>query len=74
MAVRCSSAAKPSPAKSKGAGTPILSKIPFLRRLFTNRSEAKDELVLLILVKPTILIEREIENQQFPMLTSKLGS
>jgi Flp pilus assembly secretin CpaC len=59
---------------TKEAGTPVLSKIPFLRRLFTNRSEAKDELVLLILVKPTILIEREIENQQFPMLTSKLGS
>jgi len=58
----------------KEAGTPVLSKIPFLRRLFTNRSTAKDELVLLILVKPTILIEREIENQQFPMLTSKLGS
>jgi type II secretory pathway component GspD/PulD (secretin) len=60
--------------KTREVGTPVLSKIPFLRRLFTNRSEAKDEQILLILVKPTILIEREIENQQFPLLTSKLGS
>jgi hypothetical protein len=34
---------------------------------------AKDEQVLLILVKPTILITREIEQKQFPLLTSKLG-
>src|SRR5206468_2928173 len=34
-------------------GVPVLSKIPFLKRLFTNRSTAKDEQVLLILVKPT---------------------
>jgi len=58
----------------KEVGTPILSKIPFLKRLFTNRSYAKDEEVLLILVKPTIIIEREIEQKQFPLLTSKLGS
>jgi type II secretory pathway component GspD/PulD (secretin) len=53
------------------AGTPILSKIPFLKRLFTNRSTAKDEQVLLILVKPTIIISREIEQQQFPLLSSR---
>ena len=58
----------------KEVGTPVLSKIPFLKRLFTNRSHANDEIVLLILVKPTILIEKEIEQQQFPLLTSKLGS
>ena len=29
------------------AGVPILSKVPFLKRLFTNRSTAKDEQVLL---------------------------
>jgi general secretion pathway protein D len=49
-------------------GVPILSKIPFLKRLFTNRSMAKDEQVLLILVKPTIIIQREIEATQFPLL------
>jgi general secretion pathway protein D len=53
------------------AGVPVLSKIPFLKRLFTNRSMAKDEQVLLILVKPTIIIQREIEQQQFPLLSSR---
>src|SRR5439155_19525305 len=55
----------------KEAGVPIVSKIPFLKRLFTNRSMAKDEQVLLILVKPTIIISREIEQRQFPRLSSK---
>ena len=53
------------------AGVPVLSKIPFLKRLFTNTSMAKDEQVLLILVKPTIVIQREQEQRQFPLLTSK---
>jgi general secretion pathway protein D len=52
-------------------GVPILSKIPFLKRLFTNRSYAKDDQVLLILVKPTIIIQREQEQKQFPLLSSK---
>jgi type II secretory pathway component GspD/PulD (secretin) len=54
-------------------GVPILSKIPFLKRLFTNRSIAKDEQVLLILVKPTIIIQREIEAAQFPLLSNRTG-
>ncbi|MGN6504117.1 MAG: hypothetical protein ACTHM6_01000, partial [Tepidisphaeraceae bacterium] len=53
------------------AGVPVLSEIPFLKRAFTNRSYAKDEQVLLILVKPTIIIQREIEQQSFPLLTSR---
>ena len=53
-------------------GTPVLSKIPFLKRLFTNRSMAKDEQILLILVRPTIILQREIEQKQFPLLTSHL--
>src|SRR5205814_5450057 len=53
------------------AGVPILSKIPFLKRLFTNRSTAKDEQILLILVKPTIVIQREQEQKQFPLLITK---
>jgi general secretion pathway protein D len=56
----------------KEAGVPILSKIPFLKRLFTNRSMAKDESILLILVKPTIIIQREQEQKQFPLLSSKV--
>jgi general secretion pathway protein D len=53
------------------AGVPVLSKIPFLNRLTSNQSMAKDEDVLLILVKPTILIHKEIENAAFPLLTTK---
>ncbi|MGA2443487.1 MAG: hypothetical protein ABSH08_21245, partial [Tepidisphaeraceae bacterium] len=52
------------------AGVPGLSKIPFLKRLTTNSSEANDEQVLLILLKPTILINKEIEAKNFPLLTS----
>jgi type II secretory pathway component GspD/PulD (secretin) len=55
-------------------GVPILSKIPFIKRLFTNRSTAKDESVLLILVKPMIIIQREVEQQQFPLLGTKTRS
>ncbi|MCS7032547.1 MAG: hypothetical protein NZ561_00975, partial [Phycisphaerae bacterium] len=53
------------------AGVPVLSKIPFLKRLFTNRSMVKDDEVLLILVKPTIIIQREQEQRQFPALSQK---
>ena len=53
-------------------GVPVLSKIPFLKRAFTSRSMAKDEQILLILVRPTIIMQREIEQKQFPLLTSKL--
>ena len=57
----------------KEAGVPVLSKIPGLKRLFTNRSMAKDEQILLILVKPTIIIQKEVEQKQFPLLSSKLS-
>jgi len=43
------------------SGVPILSKIPFLGRLFSNRSMVKDHKVLLILVKPTIILQEETE-------------
>ena len=52
-------------------GIPILSKIPFIKRLFTNKSIAKDEQILLILCRPNIIIHREIENQQFPLLNTR---
>jgi type II secretory pathway component GspD/PulD (secretin) len=50
-----------------------LSKIPFFKRLFTNRSTAKDERIILILVKPTIIIQREAEQRQFPLLSTKIS-
>lgn len=43
------------------AGVPMLSKLPIVGRLFRNRSEVKDKQVLLILVKPTILLKEETE-------------
>ena len=43
------------------AGVPILSKIPVLGRAFENRSKIKDNKILLILVKPTIILEEEAD-------------
>ncbi|MFQ5490100.1 MAG: hypothetical protein ACE5GE_05195 [Phycisphaerae bacterium] len=48
------------------AGVPVLSKIPILKRLYSSRTLVKDEQVLLILVKPRILIQKESEQQAFP--------
>ncbi len=50
------------------SGVPVLSKIPFLKRLFTNRGTARDQQILLILIKPTIILQREIEQNSFPLL------
>ncbi len=47
-------------------GVPILSKIPFINRGFTNRGKMTDETTLLVLVKPTIIIPREQERREFP--------
>ena len=44
---------------------PVLSKIPGLNRLFTNRSYVKDERTLLVLVRPNIIIHKEIEEDLF---------
>ncbi|MHC4396325.1 MAG: hypothetical protein ACYS1A_11790 [Planctomycetota bacterium] len=41
------------------AGVPVLSKIPLIGRLFSNRSKIKDHKILLILVKPTIILQEE---------------
>ena len=47
----------------KEAGVPILSKIPLLGILFSNRTKVKDHKILLILVKPTILLQEEREQE-----------
>lgn len=52
------------------AGVPVLSKIPILNRVFTNRSMVKDERTLLLLIKPTIIIPNEQEEDLFPGLLS----
>ncbi len=54
------------------AGVPILSKIPVLKRAFTNTSEVKDTSTLLILLKAKILIQKEQEEEAFPTLATGL--
>ena len=56
------------------SGVPLLSKIPVINRFFTNRIEAKTETTLLILVKPTILLQSEQEERDFPGLNDRLRS
>jgi type II secretory pathway component GspD/PulD (secretin) len=53
-------------------GVPVVSKIPILNRFFTNRIESKEEQTLLVLVKPTILIQSEQEEKNFPGLSDTL--
>lgn len=53
------------------AGVPILSKIPILKRAFTNTSLVKDTQTLLILMKTKILIQSEAEQDAFPTLSSR---
>jgi general secretion pathway protein D len=55
------------------SGVPVLSKIPILNRFFTNRVVAKSESTLLILVKPTVLIQNEQEEQNFPGLAGSIS-
>lgn len=54
-------------------GVPVLSKIPILSRFFSNRVDAKTDKTLLILMKPTILIQNEEEELNFPGLLDQLG-
>jgi type II secretory pathway component GspD/PulD (secretin) len=56
----------------KEAGVPVLSKIPLLGRLFSNRSTVKDQKILLILVKPTILLQEEREAEAIAALENQL--
>ena len=63
----------------KEAGVPILSKIPILGRLFTNRSSVRDQKILLILVKPTIILQEETEQEAIasmeePVVNGSSGS
>lgn len=54
-------------------GVPVLSKIPILSRFFSNRVDTKTEKTLLVLLKPTILIQNEEEELNFPGLLDQLG-
>ncbi|MCA9300642.1 MAG: hypothetical protein KDA28_16350, partial [Phycisphaerales bacterium] len=56
------------------SGVPVLSKIPILNRFFSNRIESKEEQTLLILLKPTVLIQNEQEERNYPGLLDSLGN
>lgn len=56
------------------AGVPILSKIPVLKRAFTNSTLIKDVQTLLMLIKAKIIIQREAEEEAFPTLISETNA
>ncbi len=47
-------------------GVPLLSKIPIINRAFTTRNMTRNESTLLILIKPTIIIQEEQEAEAAP--------
>lgn len=53
---------------NKESGVPGLSKTPIIGRLFSNRSKVKDQDILLILVKPSIILQEEAERDYFAPL------
>lgn len=53
-------------------GVPVLSKIPIINRFFTNRIDTVEEKTLLILLKPTIIIQQEQEDLLYPGLQDSL--
>jgi type II secretory pathway component GspD/PulD (secretin) len=57
--------------KELESGVPVLSKIPGLGRFFSNRSIVDDKQMLLILVKPTILLQNEQEADAIGALSSR---
>jgi hypothetical protein len=53
-------------------GVPLLSKVPYINRFFTNRITATSESTLLIMLRPEIIIQSESEDRLFPGLTESL--
>jgi type II secretory pathway component GspD/PulD (secretin) len=53
------------------SGVPVLSKIPVMGRFFSNRSTVDDKQMLLILVKPTILLQEEQEADAIGALSQR---
>ena len=56
------------------SGVPVLSKIPFINRFFTNRITSKAEETLLLLIRPEIIIQQENEDILFPGLSDQIGA
>ena len=56
------------------SGVPVLSKIPIVNRFFTNRIDSQQELTLVMLMRPEIVIQSENEEILFPGLVDQLGN
>lgn len=56
------------------AGVPVLSKIPIIDRLFSNTTQVRDERTLLVLIKPTIVLQNEEEERRWPGGQADWGS
>jgi type II secretory pathway component GspD/PulD (secretin) len=55
-------------------GVPVLSKIPYLNRFFTNRTTNREETTLIILLRPEIIIQQENEEMLFSRRILDAGS
>ncbi len=55
-------------------GVPILSKIPYFNRFFTNRTTSREESSLLLLLRPEIIIQQENESMLFSRRILDAGS
>ena len=47
------------------SGVPGLAHVPILNRLFSTRNKTKDENIILVLMKPDIIIQSEMEEDNF---------
>jgi general secretion pathway protein D len=56
------------------SGVPVLSKIPIVNRFFTNRIDSEQELTLVMLMRPEIVIQSENEELLFPGLVDQLNN
>ena len=54
-------------------GVPVLSKVPFVNRFFTNSVTSKIERTALLLIRPEIIIQQEAEDLLFPTLADQLS-
>ncbi len=54
--------------EKKEAGVPVLNKIPWIKRFFTNKSQIDDKHVLVILLRPRIIDLKEQQGMKYPRL------
>ena len=55
-------------------GVPILSKVPYFNRFFTNRTTSREEQSLLLLLRPEIIIQQQNESMLFSRRILDSGS